>query len=1320
MPAPVCATQAGSADSAVSEQKPVGGGYAVTGQVAGVGYASEIYDASNALPTSDANYILAARDGYLWVGGYSGIFRYDGRTFERLDTSGGLTSGRGLFEDSRGRIWVGTNDNGVVVIDGVETTHITYKEGLPSSSIRIFAEDMKGDIYVGTTSGLCYVDDEMNVRIVDDARINNERILRLVTDCGGMVYGQTRDGLVFSVSEGRIGSVFTGEELGMEKITSILADPEKEGYLYYATEAGMVYHGVFGQTAKDMDRISATILGEIHWISYDCGRIWLASTSDFGYLDESGRFHRIDHTPLDSGIEMMTSDYQGNMWFASSTQGVMKIVTSNFSNLYEMAGMDAEVVNAVCRFDGRTYIGTDEGLRILDMYMNPVEDLLTGYLKGCRVRCMTTDRTGNLWIATYTGDRGLVRADRNGRFTNFTIVDGMPGNQIRCVTAVDDGSVLVGTNSGLAVIKDGEVIRTVGAREGIRNTVFLTVVKGDDGNIYAGSDGDGIYVISDSSIRRIGRDEGLTSDVILRIKPDEQRGLYWVITSNSIMYLKDGALTLVTSFPFNNNYDIFSGSEDRLWILSSYGLYSVNAGDMISDRVVDYKLYTVANGLPGAPTSNSYGTMDEHGNLYIPSRNGVGKIDTAGYQREHSEVNLDVSSVYSGNERIYPDQNGVFTIPATDSRIRITPAILDYSMENPTIKVFLEGAADEGITVERNRLSALEYTGLDFGNYKLHIQVIDSIEDTVLQEEIFDIVKKPRFYELTVTKAVIIVLLVLIIGFIIWRIMNGTIIRKQYRELRDAKDEAERANLAKSRFLANISHEIRTPINTIMGVDELILREDSTDVPKGYFLSILNYALDIRKASQSLLTLINNLLDMSMIESGKMSPVEEEYDTVDFLSSIVALAREMSRDKQLTFDTDIDESLPKRIYGDQGKIRQILLNLISNAAKYTSEGGFALSVFVEKKTKDECRIRFSVKDTGVGIRQEDLDKIFNAYDRLGDANGGQNMGGLGLDISRQFADILGGTLSCESSYGKGSEFTLTITQKIVDRDPIGRFSEKDESGPVGPYVPKFIAPDADVLIVDDNPLNLRVIKELLKFTKMFVSTAESGEECLEKVKYGSYDVVLLDHMMPGMDGVETLSRIRKDHPDLPVYALTANSTAGEEFYLSKGFNGYLTKPLNTAVLEETILKHLPKESVMIIEDPGGGMDLDSIPEDMEWIRDIPGISAPDGIRNSGGISPFINALRMFHDTVDIVCDVIERAHRAGDHKQFAVKIHSLSVSANIVGALKLVQRADELEKAADHQDIDFINEHLGDFLMEYGSFKEKLSRLSRNDSETDK
>ena len=218
----------------------------------------------------------------------------------------------------------------------------------------------------------------------------------------------------------------------------------------------------------------------------------------------------------------------------------------------------------------------------------------------------------------------------------------------------------------------------------------------------------------------------------------------------------------------------------------------------------------------------------------------------------------------------------------------------------------------------------------------------------------------------------------------------------------------------------------------------------------------------------------------------------------------------------------------------------------------------------------------------MGIKEEDLDKIFTAYERFDQEKNTAIKGtGLGLDISRQYSELMGGKLTCESIYGQGSEFSLIIDQKIVDPTPVGRFNTKEDISARGSYKPQFIAPDADILVVDDEPMNLRVIRGLLKPTKIFITTAESGPECLEKLKYSRFDVVFLDHMMPGMDGIETIKHIRESYPDLPVYALTANTTAGgEEFYVSKGFNGYLTKPIDTVMLEKTIMKHLPEEMML--------------------------------------------------------------------------------------------------------------------------------------------
>lgn len=1309
----------GVSASAKEGDVPTGGGYAVTGQLKGVGYAAKLYDADNGLPTSDANYVMSSSDGYIWIGGYSGIVKYDGRNFERLDSSDGLTSGRVILEDRKGRIWVGTNDNGVVVIDGGTRSHYTYKDGLASSSVRGLAEGADGNIYIGTANGVAYIGEDMKLSVPDDERLGAVYVQRLISGADGKVYGNTRNGEIFCIDSGKVTAFYSSEELGTKKITTVFADPDNAGIVYLGTDSDRIYRGSFGDDISKLAEISVSPAENINWITSACDRIWVNSGSVTGYLDENDEFRVLGNLPLNNAIEMMTPDYQGNLWFASSRQGVMKVAASNFRDLTDASGLSSGVVNSTCLHDGMLYIGTDKGLQILDSELDPVINSLTALIGDTRIRCITEDKNGDLWISTYSDGKGLIRYTSDKRATSYTERDGLANDLVRCTAVASDGSLLVATNGGLSVIRDGKVEKNITSDPVIKNTVFLTVEEGTDGRIYIGTDGDGMYVIYGGSIQGIGRADGLTSDVILRIKKDEKRGVMWIVTSNSIEYMKDGVITNVEEFPYNNNFDIYFGSGDDMWILSSYGIYRVSAAEMMSGEPISYELCNTANGLPSIPTANGFSALDSNGDLYIAGRSGVSTVNIYHYFEHTDKIKTDVRSLTCGDKEIDPDADGTYTIPADAGRIQIKAAILDYTLANPLVHLYLEGCDDPGITASQNKLSALEFTGLPYGRYTLHIQVLDGDNGTVFQDDTFPIVKQPQFFELLAVKILLVVLLVLAAGLIVWRVMTSTIIRRQYEQIRAAKEEAERANSAKSRFLANMSHEIRTPINTIMGMDEMILREDASDVPDEYFKSVTNYAVDIKNASESLLGLVNDLLDMSKIESGKMHLVEQEYDVTDMLRSITAMIRVRSSQKDLSFDVDVDETLPKRMYGDVGKIKQIVLNLLTNAVKYTEKGGFTLKVTAEEKQDDICGLRFSVKDTGIGVKPEDMEKLFTAYERLDEEkNSGIQGTGLGLDISRRFAELMNGSLWCESVYGEGSEFILTLKQKIVDAECVGKFTEHSEDRQKGAYVPLFVAPDAKVLVVDDNPMNLTVIKGLLKATKLRVTTAASGEECLDILGKESFNVVLLDHMMPGMDGLETVAHIRETMPDQPVYALTANATAGgDEFYRSKGFDGYLSKPIDSPALERTIMKHLPEELIGKATAEDAVTESEELPEDMLWLNETEGISVREGIKNSGGVSSYLFSLNMFLDTIDDSSKVIEDAYESKDIRLYTVKVHALKSSARIIGAEELSALAQELENAGNRQDTEFIDANTGKLLSMHRAYKEKLASLRKDTGE---
>lgn len=1294
------------------------GAYAVTNQLEGVSYSTTVYDAANGLPTSDANYLLGSKAGYLWVGGYSGIFRYDGTNFERLPVSEGMTNGRALFEDSKNRIWVGTNDNGVVVIDGNRTLNYTYKDGLPSSSIRNFAEDKDGNVFIATTTGLAFVRPNGLLYPVTDPHLDKERILKLDSDSQGKIYGQTSNGIVFAVQNRNLTEMYNSADLDMPLITSILADPFNPGKVYLCTEGGLIYYGDFGKKASSLETIDISPIKTVQWISYECGRIWLCSTSQLAYLDTKNQLNLVENIPVSNKIEMFTSDYQGNLWLCSSTQGVMKIVANNFYNITKETKLSRKTTNAACFHKGLLYIGSDEGLFILDENYREIKNQLTAYIADSRIRCIVEDNENNLWISTFTNDLGLVCLTDDGKIKNLTTKDGLPNNKVRTVKLAEDGSLLCGTNGGLAIIKNGKVIQTYTSdtNDIIKNSVFLTVEETSDGKILAGSDGDGIYEISASGISHLSRDQGITSDVVMKIKEDRKHGVIWLVTSNSLQYIKNGQIKKLTSFPYNNNYDIYLNDNDEFWVLSSAGIFSVNADELLNNKVSDYRFFGVDNGLSSPITSNSYCAKDDNGNLFLCCRDGVTRVNMNNYSINKISIKTELSSVMCGNQTIQPNEKGQYIIPSSTERIKFSASVMDFAMTNPIVRVFLEGSKDEGLTVPRNELTPLEYTELSYGNYTFHIQLLSQNKKDILLDKTYEIVKRPRFSELLFIRVLMVSILVIIAGFIIWTILRSTLISSQFKQVRNAKEEAELANATKSRFLANMSQEILTPLNTILCMDEMILRENASNVPKNYFLSMANYGMNIHEAAESLLNLINDLLEMTKIESGRLTVSETEYDVKEVLRSLIIPLRKKAEEKGLKFSVSIDEMIPSRLCGDVGKIKQILINLLTNSIKYTNQGEVALFISMESRTNDICDLCIRVKDTGIGMSPEILENIFQAYSAFEkESKGFHFKTGLGLDISRRFAELMGGVLVCKSEEGKGSEFICTLSQKIVNAYPLGIFTEQQSVTARGPYTPEFIAPDADVLVASANPVIVNVTESLLKATKVFVANADSKQGLISKIKEASYNIVFIDELLFNNDEAEMeeiLSRIKSMNEKLPLYVFTENASSSEDYYKQKGFAGTLSLPVDSGLLERTIMKHLPEEMMQLPDLSFSIMDLPEMPENMKWLYETEGLSVEDGIKTYGGIGSYLFGLSLFYETIDENARIIEEAYNKGEYTVFRVRNSIIRNSARLIGALSLFSLSTKIEEAFARDDKLFVAANVEALLNEYRAFKDKLAGLN--------
>lgn len=545
----------------------------------------------------------------------------------------------------------------------------------------------------------------------------------------------------------------------------------------------------------------------------------------------------------------------------------------------------------------------------------------------------------------------------------------------------------------------------------------------------------------------------------------------------------------------------------------------------------------------------------------------------------------------------------------------------------------------------------------------------------------------------------------------IYNIVSGSLEKAQLTsELEQAKLAAEKANRAKSDFLTKMSHEIRTPINGVIGINEMILRESKEAETK-------KYAMDIKNSANALLSIINQILDSSKIESGKMEIIEDRYYVGKVLNDIHNIISVKANDKGLKLVFDIDASIPSELFGDDVRIRQVLMNLLTNAVKYTQEGTVTLSV-KSNVVGEKVTLYCSVKDTGIGIKEEDIAKLSDEYQRIEEERNRYIEGtGLGIMITVQLLKLMNSELKVKSEYGVGSEFSFALEQKIINEEPLGVFNETDEQA-VAEYKHsvEYIAPDAKVLVVDDNALNLKVFKSLLKQTQVQVFEAPSGNQCIKMVEEQDFDIIFMDHMMPELDGMETLSilRERKLCAGVPVIMLTANAIMGaREEYLRAGFDDYLTKPIVADKLEKMLLNFLPEEHIKretpkkepVEQKEDVGVTLPQLEEfDFAYAKRI--------LRSD---ELLYATLKNFFGSLDTVRDKLSRYYETIEQKEsmanYRTEIHALKSTSATVGALLLSKLARISEVAAINEDTERIRLLHPIVLEEISKHKERISTV---------
>ena len=759
-----------------------------------ISYVQTIYSSDNGLPCGEANDIAQTPDGILWIGTYAGLYRYNGSEFKWMKDFDSVRNANCLYVDEEGRLWIGTNDNGLsICINGRIVTTLDDKDGLPSNSVRAIVKGADGYYYVGTSIGILVLELNSGLRVCNIIKDVGYTV-DLAADKSGFVAAVNSNGELFILNESE---VRFSQRLSAEKELYNCCSFDKDGILYTGTSKNHIYRYSISEENSELIGIdSCSPLNYINKIHFDGERTFICADNGIGFFANGEDFHLIRTGAFNNSIDNMTIDYQGNCWFTSSRQGLLRISSSSFENLYSSLGIPEKVVNAVTKWDDGIYVGTDKGLDIIKdnkKIRTPLSDMLGT----SRIRCLLADRAGSLWICTY--GMGLVQAKKDGKINVYDSTNANIGNRTRVAVELGDGTIAASSGRGIHFFRDDKIINTVSYGKSSGSAMTLTLEELNDGTLLAGTDGDGLIIIKNEKVvKAITLADGLTSDVVMRtVKSPNGKGVF-IVTSNSLCYMADDySVRPLKNFPYFNNYDLKANEKGNVFVLGSAGIYVVSCDDLIADSPkIQYDLLDSKSGLDSSLTANAWNYRDDNGHLYLSCGTGVYVVDMNNYIFAKTSYHMMVSSVNLDTVPHAIERSEPLIIPRNVTKIDFFPEVVNYTVLDPFVGYWLEGFDSSQIIIPQSQLTTVTYTNLPSGNYTFHIAVFDKDMNTIEQSS-YRIIKDREIYDNRYFKVYMLLVAILVIAWITWFLVRTQLQHRlefQKKQVELAKEQVKMGN----------------------------------------------------------------------------------------------------------------------------------------------------------------------------------------------------------------------------------------------------------------------------------------------------------------------------------------------------------------------------------------------------------------------------------------------------------------------------------------------------------------------------------------------